>query len=395
MALALETSVVALALLEEEGERVEVRNAFEEMTEGEFRRRYRFSKERVRWLCGELDPIIGCQRASGISTERKVLCALRFFATGSFQRGVGSEEFIGLSQSSVSDTIHEVANAITVVGGQKRWVDFPQTTAAKARAKAAFARLGRIPGVLGCVDGTLIAIQQPQGLSPGDTQSYMSRKGFYAMNTMITCDADLWIEDINPCFPGSCHDSWVWRRNPLRAYLEAELRPGECLLGDSGYPLEPWLLTPVPGHPAGSTPEGLYNKEHTAMRNVVERCIGVLKSRFRCLQHYRTLLYNPDRAATIIAACAALHNIALAAREPAPEEEDDDSDVAPAVQQNADLVDPPAPPMRVPQPRELYLRGLQQRNRVVNLFQGPRGVHTDHLRRVRRRLLRPRRQQPM
>ncbi|XP_070385091.1 putative nuclease HARBI1 [Dermacentor albipictus] len=353
MALALETSVVALALLEEEGERVEVRNAFEEMTEGEFRRRYRFSKETVRWLCGELDPIIGCQRASGISTERKVLCALRFFATGSFQRGVGSEEFIGLSQSSVSDTIHEVANAITVVGGQKRWVDFPQTTAAKARAKAAFARLGRIPGVLGCVDGTLIAIKQPQGLSPGDTQSYMSRKGFYAMNTMI--------------------------------------------VRDSGYPLEPWLLTPVPGHPAGSTPEGLYNKEHTAMRNVVERCIGVLKSRFRCLQRYRTLLYNPDRAATIIAACAALHNIALAAREPAPEEEDDDddSDVAPAAQQNADLVDPPAPPMRVPQPQELYLRGLQQRNRVVNLFQGPRGVHTHHLRRVRRRLLRPRRQQPM
>ncbi|XP_070385515.1 putative nuclease HARBI1 [Dermacentor albipictus] len=257
------------------------------------------------------------------------------------QWGVGSEEFIGLSQSSVSDTTHEVANAITVVGGQKRWVDFPQTTAAKARAKAAFALLGLIPGVLGCVDGTLIAIQQPQGLSPGDTQSYMSRKGFYAMNTMITCDADLWIEDINACFPGSCHDSWVWR--------------------DPGYPLEPWLLTLVPGHPASSTPEGFYNKEHTAMRNVVDTCIGVLKIRFRCLQCYRTLLYNPDRAATIIAACAALHNIALA---------------------TVDLVDPPAPPMRVPPPRELYLRGQQKRNRVVNLFQGPRGVHADHLRRV-------------
>ncbi|XP_049271965.1 putative nuclease HARBI1 [Rhipicephalus sanguineus] len=202
-------------------------------------------------------------------------------------------------ESSVSETIHEVAHAITVVSGQKRWVAFPETTDAKERTKAAFARLGRIPGVLGCVDGTLIAIRKPHGLSPADTANYMSRKGFYALNTMITCDADLWILDVNPCFPGSCHDSWVWRTSPLRRDLEAELRPGECLLGDSGYPLEPWLLTPVPGRPASGTPESDCNKAHTAMRNVVERCIGVLKSRFRCLQRYRALLYNPDRAGAV------------------------------------------------------------------------------------------------
>ncbi|XP_075526901.1 uncharacterized protein LOC142558611 [Dermacentor variabilis] len=80
--------------------------------------------------------------------------------------------------------------------------------------------------------------------------------------------------------------------------------------------------------------------------------------------------------------------MALAAGEPAPEE--DDSDVPPAVQQTVDLVDPPAPP-----PRELYLRGQQQRNRVVNFLQGPRGVHADHLWSVRRRLLRPCRQRPI
>ncbi|XP_049267040.1 putative nuclease HARBI1 [Rhipicephalus sanguineus] len=260
--------IAALAILEEEV--FEVRNAFEELSECEFRRRFPFSKRTVRWLCGELDPIIGCRRASGIPTKRTVLCALRFFATGCFQRAVGNEEFIGLSQPSVSDTIHEVAHAIAVVGGQKRWVAFPETSQAKERTKASFARLGRIPGVLGCVDGTLIAIQKPHGLSPGDTANYMSRKGFYALNTMITCDADLWILDINPCFPGSFHDSWVWRRSSLRQHVGAELRLGECLLGDSGYPLEPWLMTPVLGRPASGTPESEYNKAHTTMRNVVE-----------------------------------------------------------------------------------------------------------------------------
>ncbi|KAH7941362.1 hypothetical protein HPB49_012702 [Dermacentor silvarum] len=57
--------------------------------------------------------------------------------------------------------------------------------------------------------------------------------------------------------------------------------------------------------------EGQYSREHTSMRNVVERFIGLLKSKFRCFQHFRTLLYSPDRAARIIYACVALHNIAL------------------------------------------------------------------------------------
>nr|XP_054931574.1 putative nuclease HARBI1 [Dermacentor andersoni] len=125
------------------------------------------------------------------------------------------------------------------------------------------------------------------------------------------CNAKLRILVVDPRFPGSCHDSWVWQHNLLRASLAAQLQPGKYLLGDSGYPLEPWLLVPLPGSHAGTTSEGHYNREHASMRNVVERCIGVLKSKFRCLQRFKTLLYSPDRAARIIYACVALHNIAL------------------------------------------------------------------------------------
>ncbi|XP_049268360.1 uncharacterized protein LOC125757157 isoform X2 [Rhipicephalus sanguineus] len=122
------------------------------------------------------------------------------------------------------------------------------------------------------------------------------------------------------------------------------------LLGDSSYPLEPWLLTPVPGRPARGTPENHYNKAHTAMCNVVERCIGVLKSRFQSLQRYRTLLYNPDRAA-IIAACAALHDIALAAHEPVLEGDDDDTDDAELLPAAAELPPPPQQEPAAAQPR--------------------------------------------
>ncbi|XP_072145171.1 putative nuclease HARBI1 [Dermacentor andersoni] len=165
--------------------RPEVDDAFEELTEEEFRQYFRLSKRTVRSLCDELDPIIGCQRASGLSTERKVLCALRFFGTGSFQRSVGREEHVGMAQSAVSSTIHEVTEAIISVSARRKLVDFPLTPAARDEAKAAFARRGAIPGVLACVDGILIAIMKPEGLSPADTATFMSRKGYYALNVMV------------------------------------------------------------------------------------------------------------------------------------------------------------------------------------------------------------------
>ncbi|XP_050043753.1 putative nuclease HARBI1 [Dermacentor andersoni] len=258
-----------VALLESLGQprRRIFRGAFDELTEEEFREHFRLSKSTVRWLCEQLEEAIGGLRTGGIiTTQNKVHCALRFFATGSFQRSIGSEEFVSVGQASVSESIHAVAEAITVVGRQEGWVSFPLTTAGKASAKAAFADRGRIPGVVACVDGTLIAIKQPEGLSPGATAGFMSRKGFYALNTII----------------GS--------------------------------------------HPGIDTPQGRYNRAHASMRNVVERGIGVLKASFRCLQRYRTLLYQPKDAAIIVAACAALHSIALKAGELELQDSDEEAE---------------------------------------------------------------------
>ncbi|KAH7986424.1 hypothetical protein HPB49_025972 [Dermacentor silvarum] len=317
--------------------RPEVDDAFEELTEEEFRQYFRLSKRTVRTLCDELDPISGCQRASGLSTERKVLCALRFFGTGSFQRSVGREEQIGVAQSTVSkhhprgDGGHHFRVCPEKVG------DFSLTPAAKDEAKAAFARRGAIPGVQACVDGTLIAIMKPEGLSPADTASFMSRKGYYALNVMVVCNAELRILVVDP---GSL----------VRAMT----------LGDSGYSLEPWLLVPVPGSHAGTTSQGRYNREHASMRNVVERCIGVLKSKFRCLQHFRTLLYSPDRAARIIYACVALHNIALDAGDWSL---DDYGGEVPPAEEPEEPGD-----SHVLAPHDVFLRGRQQRSAVVNLF---------------------------
>lgn len=120
-----------------------------------------------------------------LSMETKVLCALRFFATGSYQNLVGSDESVGLSQASVSRCVCAVSAAIVAVGTEKGWVQFPTTAEEKAATKQDFLRLGNIDGVVGCVGGTLVAVTKPENLSPGETQGFWFRKGYYAPNVMI------------------------------------------------------------------------------------------------------------------------------------------------------------------------------------------------------------------
>lgn len=56
----------------------------------------------------------------------------------------------------------------------------------------------------------------------------------------------------------------------------------------------------------------------------MERTIGLLKARWRCLLGHRVLHYDPAMAAKIVNACVCLHNIANERNAPIP---GDDSEV--------------------------------------------------------------------
>ncbi|KAJ8910563.1 hypothetical protein NQ315_008948 [Exocentrus adspersus] len=142
-----------------------------------------------------------------------------------------------------------------------------------------------------------------------------------AQNTVIAmvhtiCDYGLKIMNVNPQFPGATHDSYIWRMSQIQRELQTCFGNGDhntWLLGDSGYPQQPWLMTPVL-NPAQGSPEERYNNTHASARNCIERCFGVLKGRFRCLLGERTLRYSPEKVGTIVVACAVLHNLCIAAR---------------------------------------------------------------------------------
>ena len=83
--------------------------------------------------------------------------------------------------------------------------------------------------------------------------------------------------DVVAKWPGSTHDATVFENSGIKHFLHGNNHG--FLLGDSGYALRPYLITPVqnPGTPA----ENHFNYIHSKTRMVVERAFGVLKSRFR------------------------------------------------------------------------------------------------------------------
>lgn len=74
-------------------------------------------------------------------------------------------------------------------------------------------------------------------------------------------------------------------------------------------------MTPITNATSGSQ-EAHYTTVHVKTRSTVERTIGLLKARFRCLLVHRVLHYTPQVAASIVNACVILHNMCVHANLP-------------------------------------------------------------------------------
>ncbi|XP_046543302.1 putative nuclease HARBI1 [Haliotis rubra] len=203
----------------------------------------------------------------------------------------------GVHESSVSRSVHRTIRAINNV------LDIKFNPDANKVRMQDFYKIAEFPCVIGAIDGTLIPIKRP----PADEEvAYVCRKGFHAINVQAVCDANLRFINTVIRWPGSCHDSMIFSNSSLGQYLELGNVDG-WLLGDSGYPCRPWILTPLLNPESKS--EVKYNSAHCKTRNTIERAFGVLKSRFRCL-HKSTgcLQFSPEKCNAVIMAAFKLHN---------------------------------------------------------------------------------------
>ncbi|GMF57933.1 unnamed protein product [Phytophthora fragariaefolia] len=128
------------------------------------------------------------------------------------------------------------------------------------------------PGVVGAVDGSLIAIQRP-----ADFNGFYCRNNYPAINVQGIVDADQKFMAID-MYPGSWSDKKMWKYAPSRRRFRENMPIETHLLGDSGYTND-----------SGIT-------------------FGKWKGRFRKLM---TVMSEKDvkKACRLIAATAVLHNL--------------------------------------------------------------------------------------
>ncbi|KAJ3654524.1 hypothetical protein Zmor_013707 [Zophobas morio] len=285
-----------------------------EMPEVEFIKTFRLNQDLTRILIEWLEPHAGIRRrTTKLPFYLEVLATLNFLGTGSYQHSVGSCTWVAMSQPAISRSLKKVCRLVTGLL-MPEWIKFPTTMEEKTAIKGGFYEKFGFRGAIGCIDGTHVEIITPP-ITDVDhpPHVYIDRNGVHSINVMLICDSNCKILACDARFPGSVHDSAIFRVSDIRNNLRMCFENGDdtsWLIGDSGYGQEPWLFTPIPVVAPGS-PQERYNQLLRSTRNPIERTNGILKGRFRCLIKHRVLHFHPVQAAYIIYAASTLHNIAL------------------------------------------------------------------------------------
>lgn len=246
-----------------------------------------------------------------------VLLTLRFLATGSFLQVCG--DFMGVDKSTASRTVYKVLRAIA--GLKDQYINMSLDEEQMQITRQNFYRIARFPRCVGAIDCTHIKIINPGG---PNAEIYRNRKAFFSLNVQVIGTADMKIQNIVCRWPGSSHDSNIFRNSRIRHEFENGVFGNNLLIGDSGYAIKSYMITPLlnPQTPA----EHLFNESQIRTRNSIERLFGVMKRRFPILALGIRLHLNKVEA--VIVSCAILHNIAIMLGEDEPTVDNEEVEAA-------------------------------------------------------------------
>ncbi|XP_059650514.1 uncharacterized protein LOC132296318 [Cornus florida] len=158
---------------------------------------------------------------------------------------------------------------------------------------------------VGAIDGTHI----PATLPVATQLPFHGRKGYITQNVMAVCDFDMRFTYVLAGLEGSANDSRI-----LKECIENEAMNFPA--PPPGYANKLGYLAPFRGHTyhfqeyrRSRPPRGrkeVFNHRHLSLRNIIERCFGLLKMRFVILK--ATPPYKFSTQILIVMACYTLHN---------------------------------------------------------------------------------------
>lgn len=284
---------------------------------------FRISRKTFNYICSLVKEDMLARQSSCTDSVGKPLClydqvaiALRRLGTGESLSNIG--ETFGLNQSTVSHITWRFVEALEERGlHHLRW---PSTEAEMEQVKSKFEKIRGLPNCCGAVDITHILMTLPT-LDPSNNV-WRDREKNYSMLLQAIVDPDMRFCDVIAGWPGSLSDDVVLRSCGLFKLSEEgkrlngkkmELADGivlrEYIIGNTGFPLLPWLLTPYQGKGLSDV-KIEFNKRHSATRMVAQMALARLKEMWRIING---AMWMPDRnkLPRIVFVCCLLHNILI------------------------------------------------------------------------------------
>ncbi|KAK9075805.1 hypothetical protein SSX86_004134 [Deinandra increscens subsp. villosa] len=251
-----------------------------------------------------------------MSLNDQVALALRRLSSGDSLKGIAN--FFGTNHSTVSRVTWQFVVAIEERG--LHHLQWPSTESEITQIKSKFENIRGLPNCCGVIHTTHIMML----LSESDhmVDVWLDRKDNHSMILQVIVDPDMRFRDVVTGYPGKMDDASVLqnshffdlsekgkRLNGNKLKLSEGTEIQEYIVGDSGFPLLPWLITPYQGRKLPET-KTEFNKRHFATRLVAQRALARLKDVWRMIHG---VLWRPDknRLPRVILACCILHNIVI------------------------------------------------------------------------------------
>uniref|UniRef100_UPI00398E3663 putative nuclease HARBI1 n=1 Tax=Pristiophorus japonicus TaxID=55135 RepID=UPI00398E3663 len=259
------------------------------MSEEQCDSRQRFQKEVLTEICHllqpDLQPDISTRTAMPIAVKATVV--LTFYASGFFQAASG--DICPVSHFAAHRCSSDMTQAL--YRWRMEFIVFPMNRDKQDEWICGFARIAGIPIVQGPIDCTHVALRAPFQ----NAEVFRNKKGYHSLIMQLLCDHTQCILAVYSRYPGSAHDTFIQHVSNVPQMFVPSREGCGWLLGDKGYILATWLITPL----RNTTTEQCYNDSNVATCNIIEQTIGVLKQGLRCLdisgrslQHCLQLRYS-------------------------------------------------------------------------------------------------------
>ncbi len=170
--------------------------------------------------------------------------------------------------------------------------------------------LGVMNGCIGALDGWVVKIKKPtRSDGVNNPKSFYSRKGYFAVNVQAIVDKKKRVLFRSITSRGAEHDSTAFKNSKLYKWLlqnwKSLVDKGYHFIGDSAYALKSFLLTPYDNALHG-TAEDNYNFFHSSSRISVECAFGEIDLRWGIL--WKELEFSLALNCKIIDVCMRMHN---------------------------------------------------------------------------------------